>query len=100
MSEENDKAPIAQKGFFDYNPQQWKEFAETIGEQFRKYQESKSKGERRIAYPIFVLVTLVFVTTSVLTWSSTIGPEAFLILGGTIIGYLMSFLVDYIVPTE
>jgi hypothetical protein len=88
------------KSLLDYAPEQWKVLVDAIGDQFRRYQEVSSHGQRRIAYPIFFLITVIFASTAFLAYSKIITGEAFLILGGTIVGYLLSFLGDYVAPRE
>jgi hypothetical protein len=88
------------KGIFDYTPEQWKVLVDAVGDQFRKYNEVQSVGQRRLAYPIFFLITVIFGATAFLTYSKVITGDAFLILGGTIVGYLLSFLGDYVTPKE
>ena len=89
-----------QKGLFDYTPAQWTTFVNAVGDQFRKFHEVETKGQRRLAYPIFFLITVIFGSTAFLAYNKTITGEAFLILGGTIVGYLLSFLGDYVAPAS
>src|SRR5438034_5421741 len=101
MSKDNEREPSkTQKGFFDYTPEQWKQLVDAVGDQFRKFHETETKGQRRLAYPIFFLITVIFGATAFLAYNKTITGEAFLILGGTIVGYLLSFLGDYVSPSE
>src|SRR6267378_1091550 len=69
-----------------------------LGDQFRKVHEVETKGQSRLAYPIFFLLTVIFGSTAFLAHNKTITSEAFLILGGTVVGYLLSFLGDYVAP--
>ncbi len=89
-----------QKGIFDYTPDQWKVLVDAVGDQFRKFHEVQTKGQRRLAYPIFFLITFVFAATAYLTNNKTLTGEAFLILAGTVVGYLLSFLGDYVTPAQ
>jgi hypothetical protein len=93
------------KTFYDYPPKEWADFLdqlssilERLGTKYIQYEESKAKGGRRIAYPIFFIITLIFVSVSFLVGIGKVDAGIFTVVVGVMVGYLLSFLGDYLVP--
>ena len=71
---------------------------ERLGIKYIQYEESKARGGRRIVYPIFGIIALIFMSVVFLVATGRVESVIFTLVVCVMVGYFMSFLGDYLLP--
>jgi len=91
---------LPRKTFLDYSPEQWQPLVKEIGEQIFRIASTRSGERRALSWPVFVLIGAVFVMVFILAFIGRIEGHYVTAIGGVIVGYLLSFLGEYLSPSE
>ena len=95
--EENQKEG---KTLLDYSPKEWAEFVKEVGSQWIELTKTKTKETRGLAYPVYIIIAVIFGGIAYLASQHLIDGQSVTFLAGTIIGYLLSYLGGYIKPEK
>ena len=95
------------KTWLDYSPEKWVGFIKTIGDEVIKplkelyieHETTKVKERRNLAYPVYLVIALIFVGVVFLAYQGMIDGQSVTFFAGTLVGYLLSYLGGYIGTT-
>lgn len=93
------KSPIA-KTLLDYTPEQWGGFLKIVGEVWTQIKTAGSSEKKHLAYPVYILIGIVFGGFIYLAVERIIDSQSVTFLFGIIIGSLIPFLREFIIPQE
>jgi len=99
-SNKNKDEKLAQKKWLDYTPEQWAVLVKEIGNQFREYTKVKGTQSKSLAWPVYIIIAMVFLGVIGLAALDIIEGQSVAFLAGTIVGYLLTYLGGYITPEE
>jgi len=97
---EDEKNKRPQKSFLDYTPEQWTILAKEIGNQIREYTKLKGSQSKTLAWPVYVIIGIVFIGVVGLATMGIIDGQSVTFLAGTVVGYLLTYLGGYVTPEE
>lgn len=89
---------IRDRTLLDYTPEQWSSFIETVGTVWTQVKTAGSKEKKQLSYPVFGLVAVIFVGFIWLASKKLIDSQSITFLFGIIIGSLIPFLREFIIP--
>lgn len=99
-SKEKKEEKPAEKTLLDYTPEQWAVLVKEIGNQFREYAKVKGTQSKSLAWPVYLIIALVFVGVVGLAAIGIIEGQSVAFLAGTVVGYLLTYLGGYVTPEE
>jgi len=91
--------PMA-KTLLDYTPEQWSNFLNTVGEVWTKIKTAGSVEKKHLAYPIYILIGIIFIGFIYLAIQKIIDGQSVTFIFGIIIGSLIPFLREFIIPEQ
>lgn len=100
ISVPTDTQRLGTKTLLDYTPEQWSEFVNTVGEVWIKIKTAGSSEKKYLAYPVYILIGIIFVGFVYLALNQIIDSQSVTFLFGIIIGSLIPFLREFIIPEQ
>lgn len=99
-SNKNKEEKPSEKTFLDYTPEQWAVLVKEVGNQFKEYAVVKGTQRKSLAWPVYLIIAMVFLGVIGLATLDIIEGQSVAFLAGTIVGYLLTYLGGYITPEE
>ncbi len=111
MTEEvntEEKPTEKRKTWLDYKPEEWVNFIKIVGDEivtplkegFLDLQKTKVRARRNIAYPVYGIISLIFIGVTILASQNIIDGQSVTFFAGTLVGYLLAYLGGFIGETK
>jgi len=91
---------IKRKDYSIIRPEQWAILVKEVGNQFQELSKIKSKQSKNLAWPVYIIIGIIFLGTIILGMMNVIDGQSITFLAGTIVGYLLTYLGGYVTPED